>query len=68
LILGSTNGLAILDMEDYLEVPPVGAAWRQGGTRYTHDSTRTARQASALMSESGSTVWFFRLFVLFIPR
>jgi WD40 repeat protein len=64
LILGSTNGLAILDMEDYLEVPPVGAAWRQGGTRYM----RTAWQASAQMSESGSTVWLFRLFALFIPR
>jgi WD40 repeat protein len=55
LILGSTNDLAILDMEDYLEVPPVAAAWRKGGTRYMID---TASQASALMSESGSAVWF----------
>jgi WD40 repeat protein len=69
LILGSTNGLAILDVEDYLEVPPIGAAWRQGGTRYMHDTpdTRTARQASALMSESGSTVCFsVCLFSLFL--
>jgi WD40 repeat protein len=66
LILGSTNGLTILDMDDYLEVPSVGAAWRKGGTRYIQN-THGARQASALMSESGSAVRLSRLFVSFIP-
>jgi hypothetical protein len=65
LILGSTNGLAILDMEDYLEVPPVSVAWRKGGVRHMHDFV-TLSQANALMSESGSAVWLFQ-FVLFIP-
>jgi hypothetical protein len=53
-------------MEDYLKIPPVGAAWRKGGVRYMYDFV-TASQANALMSESGSTVWLFRLFVIFIP-
>ena len=66
LILGSTNGLSILDMDDYLEVPLVGAAWRKGGVRYIHDLA-TANQASVLMRESGSAVRLFCLLFLFIP-
>jgi hypothetical protein len=43
---------AILNMDDYLEVPAVGVAWRRGGIRYTHNT----QQTSALVRESGSTV------------
>lgn len=63
LILGSINGLVILDMEDYLEVPSISAAWRKGGVRYMDDID----QASILMSETRSAVWVSCLFVLFIP-
>jgi WD40 repeat protein len=49
LIMGRSD-IVVLDMDDYLEVLPVGAAWRKGGVRYTDFST--ADQASALMSET----------------
>ena len=36
LILGGDGGEVItLDMSDYVKVPPVGVAWRNGGIRYT---------------------------------
>jgi WD40 repeat protein len=56
LVFGeNADEITILDMEDYLEVLPVGAAWRKGGIRYVHRFQ--APQTCALMSESGITVW-----------
>jgi WD40 repeat protein len=51
LIVGSTD-VAILEMDNYLEVAAVGAAWRTGGIRYIQH----APQVSAVVSESG--LWY----------
>jgi len=55
LVFGkNADEVTILDMEDYLEVLPVGAAWRKGGIQYV-DSAQ-AQRACALTSESGISV------------
>jgi WD40 repeat protein len=55
LVFGkNTDEVMILDMEDYLDMLPVGAAWRKGGIQYV-DSAQ-AQRACALMSESGISV------------
>ena len=52
LFLGSGNDAAVLDVDDYLEVLPVGVVWREAGVRYLEDP----RPSDALMSKSGNKV------------
>ena len=54
LIFGSGNDIAILDVDDYLEVLPAGVAWREAGVRYLDDWD--SRSFDALMSGSGNKV------------
>jgi hypothetical protein len=55
LVFGeNTDEVTILDMEDYLGVLSVGAAWRKGGIQYM-DSAQ-AQRACALTSGSGMSV------------
>ncbi|KIM86175.1 hypothetical protein PILCRDRAFT_5220 [Piloderma croceum F 1598] len=50
LFLGSGSDVAVLDVDDYLEVLPAGVAWREAGIRYLENP----RPFDALMSKSGN--------------
>ena len=52
LFLGSGSDVAVLDVDDYLEVLPAGVAWREAGIRYLENP----RPFDALMSKSGNKV------------
>jgi len=52
LFLGSGNDVAVLDVDDYLEVLPAGVAWREAGVRYLGNP----EPFDALMSKSGYKV------------
>jgi WD40 repeat protein len=52
LFLGRGNDVAVLDVDDYLEVLPAGVAWREPGVRYLRNSA----PFDALMSKSGYKV------------
>jgi hypothetical protein len=41
------GGIGILDMDDYFQVPQVGAFWREAGVRYVTDAYE-AEKANAL--------------------
>ena len=50
-----SGGVAVLDMEDYLNVLPVGGVWRDGGVRYVTNKAEVVG-AYALVAESGPVV------------
>jgi Lipoprotein LpqB beta-propeller domain len=52
LFLGSGSDVAVLDVDDYLEMLPAGVAWREAGVRYVNNP----EPFDTLMSKSGNKV------------
>jgi WD40 repeat protein len=52
LFLGSGSDVAVLDVDDYLEILPAGVAWREAGVRHVENP----ESFDTLMSKSGNKV------------
>jgi WD40 repeat protein len=52
LFLGGGSDVAVLDVDDYLEVLPAGVAWREAGVRYLENP----KPSDTLMNKSGYKV------------